>query len=514
MSDEIRYGTFKTMNLHKKLLKNISFVKTTPIQRKSIPKIMQSLNITGIARTGSGKTYAYLVPIIQKILISEKQTNQSIEDNIQCSALILLPTRELAQQVYKVVQSLTKNTSVPILLLQGGSSIEKDFQKLTLTHEIIISTVGRLYHCLTEMKKKVKCDILCVDEMDRIYEEMENDVNNLLEEVIHDQCVFFSATLPENIIPLVNETEMIKIDLQLNKDVQTRFLYVQKNEKEKALFCILDSISGQTMIFAGTRYCVDYLSDIVHLPHSKIYSSMDQEARQENLLRFSKKQVGLIIVTDLAARGLDIRELDNIIMYDFCDDKTFIHRIGRVGRSGRKGECFCFISYQDTFNFYSIRDTYYLDENVEIGKIPQELLDTKIIKTSELKQIALNGEIKMKSFAKKIRGIKQKDDVINYKPHSYFGEFSVQKNGLMDKIRNYKKNHHLKADNQQIVEESKKDQFFIPFNNKNNKTSLYYSAYSVPADERKGSEKIRHRKTPGELYKKWNKRVKGTKKSV
>lgn len=513
MSDEIRYGTFRTMNLHKKLLRNIPHVKTTPIQRKAIPKILGSSNITGIARTGSGKTFAYLVPIIQKILSSP--TSLALEDRVCCNALVLLPTRELAQQVYKVALALTKNTAVKVLLLQGGVNIEKDFKKLATSHEIIISTVGRLYHCLTEMKKKVKCDILCVDEMDRIFEEMEVDVNNLLEEVVHDQCIFFSATLPENVIPMVNETEVIQIDQQLNKDVLTRFFYIQKDDKERALMCILDKLSGQTMVFTGTKYCVDYLSEIIHVPHSRIYSSMDQQARQENLQRFTNKTVGLIIVTDLAARGLDIRDLDNVVMYDFCDDKTFIHRLGRIGRSGRKGECFCLISYQDSFNFYNIRDTYYVDENIEIGKIPQQLLDTKVIKETELKKIALNGERKMKSFAKKIRGVVQKDDVLNYKPHSYFGSYDDHKNGMLESIRNYKKNAHLtvkEKDETKNENTAVKDQHYIPFNNKNNKTSLYYSAYSVPVDERRAKERVKYRKNPGELYKEWTKKIKGTKK--
>lgn len=511
MSDEIRYGTFKTMNLNNKLLKNIHFVKTTPIQRKTIPKILMSNNITGIARTGSGKTYAYLIPIIQKIL-SISNTNVLSEIKLECNALILLPTRELAQQVYKVTQTLIKNTSIKIILLQGGVNIEKDFDKLAAPVNIIISTVGRIYHCLTEMNKKIKCDILCIDEMDRIFEEMEKDINSLLEEITYDQCIFFSATLPENIIPIINETEVIKIDMELSKDVQTRFLYVQKEEKEKALLCILEKISGQTMIFACTRYSVDYLSEIISIPHSKIYSSMDQQARQENLQRFTNKTSSLIIVTDLAARGLDIRELDNVIMYDFCDDKTFLHRIGRVGRCGRKGECFCFISYHDSFNFYNIRDTYYQNEAIEIGKIPQQFLDSKTIKETELKQIALNGEKKMKTFAKKIKGVKHKDDVINYKPHSYFGTYDDQKHGLLDLIRNFKKTGSIQSKKTTFnTEKDNTNQPILPFMNKNNRTSLFSSAYSFPADEIKVNERIKTKKIKGELFKKWTKNLKGRK---
>lgn len=517
---KIHFGTFKTMNLNKKLLKNISFVKTTPIQRKTIPKILESQNITGIARTGSGKTLAYLVPIIQVLLTENDTVNGKNK-----KAVILLPTRELALQVYKIAKELIKSTGLKLILIQGGSSINSNFDKLNQDFDILIGTVGRLRHCLDEMNKKLNVNILCIDEMDRIFEEasIKADLDRLFEIIIFNQSIFFSATLPEKIIPLINNTEIVKIDNEMSATLTNYFFYVEYTEKEKALMVLLDRLKNKKiMIFTATRYSVEYLSEIMAIKHTKIYSSMDQQARLESLNKFINNKVDIIIVTDLAARGLDIKNLDCIIMYDLCNEKTYLHRAGRVARNGKKGDSYSLVSYEDIYLFYNIRDSYFAD--IEIGKIPQNLLDEKIICNSELKKMAENGSNKMKLFRKKITGVVNKDDITEYKIHSMFCDQTNEKHeNLLLRVKNYRSNNITENSNLKIKEnlnlkikenlkdtgDKYKDQFYIPYKNKDNKNNLHSSAYSIPKDEKeRKSEKERKKKKAGMLFKEWEKKRK------
>lgn len=509
------YGTFKTINLDKRLQKNIQYVKTTPIQRKIMPKILADLDCTGIARTGSGKTYAFLVPIIQKILTKSTSLEITDDKTFVTDSIILVPTRELALQIYKITKLLTRKCGIMCAILHGGSHIKFDFPKLKQKQNIIISTVGRLKHIMEEMKIKIKTDIICLDEMDRIFEEktMKDSLDILLTNVKYSQSIFFSATLPENVIPYITNTEIVKIDDKMS-EIDNYFFYVHTAEKEKALMVMLDRLKGKkTMVFVGTKYTAEYLSEIIEQPNVKIYSSMDQQAREENMTKFmrdKKNCVNVLIVTDLAARGLDIKNLDSVILYDLCDDKTFLHRIGRVGRCGRKGESFSLVSYDDIYLYYNIRDTHFKD--MEIGKIPQQVLDTKIVKQTELKRIAENGDIKMKAFRRKLH-VESKDNVMEYKVHSYFGG-DGEKEELIRQIRNYGKKESETNENKTEIsgfEENKyKDQFYISYTNKDNKSSLYYSAYTVPNDRKEKDQAVKkHKKrAAGEQFAKWQKKSK------
>lgn len=510
----IHYGMFKTINLDKRLQKNIQYVKTTPIQRKIIPKILADLDCTGIARTGSGKTYAFLVPIIQKILTNNNANTDNAEKSIKTNAIILVPTRELALQIYKVTKLLIKKCAITCCVLHGGSHIKFDFPKLKQNQNIIISTVGRLKHIIDEMDITMQTDIICLDEMDRIFEKksMKESLDILLANIKYSQSIFFSATLPENVIPYITNTEIVKIDDKMS-EIDNHFFFVHTAEKEKALMVMLDKLKNKkTIVFVGTKYTAEYLSEIIEQANVKIYSSMDQQAREENMSKFireNKNSVDVMIVTDLAARGLDIKNLDAVILYDLCDDKTFLHRVGRVGRCGRKGESFSLVSYDDIYLYYNIRDTHFKD--VEIGKIPQEMLDTKIIKETELKRIAENGDKKMKAYRRKLH-VDGKDDVMEYKIHSYFG-VDGKKEELIKQIRNYGK----KVDDSQSEQVTKneednkyKDQFYISYTNKENKSSLYYSAYTVPNDQKEKEHVVKkHKKRVlGDQYKKWQKKTK------
>ncbi|KAM0687729.1 hypothetical protein COBT_001026 [Conglomerata obtusa] len=712
----MKSGKFTSLPITKALARSLP-VLTTPIQRKTIPKIISGCNVTAIARTGSGKTYAYLVPIIEKCLNSD----------VRC--VVLVPTRELALQVGKVLRELVKNLegkdrkrseqtvinrdasnenshcgdvnsdtcenrdmnagkqkisngkSINIVhdeaientkyndknesssdtgflndkenrklkeinsdsgtshdylplkknkkakkskddrecysensseslinkkskkvnesmrdsdnssdnlinkknyekndkeskklkesksnsenfnekhfnkgnnnvdlseitvekskniikkklkkikstIIYGGTSVYKDFEKLSQPFDILIATVGRFRHCLDEMNKKFLFDILCVDEMDRIFDDfiMQKDLLYILDKITYNQKIFFSATLPEKIIPLITDTEIIKIDNEISKTLTNLFFYTRNEIKEKAIIFLLNKYKEKKIIiFCGTKHTVEYISDIINTRHKKIYSSMDQQAREESLGCFLRNKVNILIVTDLACRGLDIKELDVIINYDMCDEKTFLHRVGRVARNGREGISINLVSYSDIYLFYNIRDTYFND--IEIGEIPTEIINEIFIKESEYKQVSERGNIKMEMFRKGIKGVENKDDVSLYKIHSMFkNDINEKKAEFIKNIGKYRKNkceaeskvRHVekvdnkvenKADNKiENKNENKfQDQFYIPYNNKENKSSLHFSAYSVPKDENKREKVFERKRKIGEMFKDWEK---------
>lgn len=446
---KLKGGSFKTLNLDPRLYHNISFKNPTPIQRKTLPGLLLNQNIIGIARTGSGKTLAFLIPAIQKALSGKK-------------ILIVLPTRELVHQTFKVCQKLIHNLHLKVELLYGGT-VEKELSN----PDIIIGTVGRVRY--TDLPH---IDFLVVDEVDRIFEEksLQEDFFGIEEKINKDrQTAYFSATLPEKFIHLVSDFELIRVEEQLNENLQHFFFFVPSSEKEAALLFLLEKIKEKTIIFVKTRHTVEYLAEILKkFLITTIYSAMDQQCREICLNNFIKGKVQILIVTDLASRGLDIPFLDVVINYNMCDTKTFLHRIGRVGRSGRFGKQYSLISYKDTFYFYKIKEKFMLDE--EIGSIPNDLLNKYQVEIErmdlkDLRNRAFLGEEKANRFRKPEELENDyKNEIKNILPHSMFKR-NDEREKLILQIQGKltKPKEEIKP-----VENVYKDRNFIPYRQKNN----------------------------------------------
>ncbi|RLL98186.1 ATP-dependent RNA helicase dbp10 [Aspergillus turcosus] len=406
-------GGFQAMGLSATLLKAIArkgFSVPTPIQRKTIPVIMDDQDVVGMARTGSGKTAAFVIPMIEKL--------KSHSTKVGARGLIMSPSRELALQTLKVVKELGKGTDLKSVLLVGGDSLEEQFAMMAGNPDIVIATPGRFLHLKVEMNLDLSSIRYVVfDEADRLFE---MGFAAQLTEILHGlpsnrQTLLFSATLPKSLVEFaragLQEPTLVRLDTEskISPDLQNAFFSVKSSEKEGALLYILQEVikmptgptevaqqrkeedasarnwknkkrkraemekavntresptKHSTIVFAATKHHVDYLYSLLHeagYAVSYVYGSLDQTARKIQVQNFRTGVSNILVVTDVAARGIDIPILANVINYDFpSQPKIFIHRVGRTARAGRKGWSYSLVRDADV--------PYLLDLQLFLGR--------------------------------------------------------------------------------------------------------------------------------------------------
>ncbi|XP_005371928.1 ATP-dependent RNA helicase DDX54 [Microtus ochrogaster] len=348
-------GGFQSMGLSYPVFKGImkkGYKVPTPIQRKTIPVILDGKDVVAMARTGSGKTACFLLPMFERLKAHSAQTG--------ARALILSPTRELALQTMKFTKELGKFTGLRTALILGGDKMEDQFAALHENPDIIIATPGRLMHVAVEMNLKLQSvEYVVFDEADRLFE---MGFAEQLQEIISrlpggHQTVLFSATLPKLLVEFaragLTEPVLIRLDVdtKLNEQLKTSFLLVREDTKAAVLLYLLRNVvrpQDQTVVFVATKHHAEYLMELLTgqgVSCTHIYSALDQTARKINLAKFIHNKCSTLIVTDLAARGLDIPLLDNVINYSFpAKGKLFLHRVGRVARAGRSGTAYSLVA--------------------------------------------------------------------------------------------------------------------------------------------------------------------------
>ncbi|KAG1677662.1 ATP-dependent RNA helicase DDX54 [Nymphon striatum] len=390
-------GGFQSMGLSRPVYRAIMFKGykvPTPIQRKSIPVIMENIDVVAMARTGSGKTAAFLIPLLEKLKAHSAKSG--------ARALILSPTRELAIQTLKFTKELGKFCGLRSVVILGGDSMEDQFESLHKNPDIIIATPGRLLHVLVEMELKLKTiEYVVFDEADRLFEmgfqiQLQEIISRLPDE---KQTVMFSATLPKLLIEFakagLNNPTLIRLDVEskLSSNLKLSFLTCRADDKVAVLINLLNNVFGgkeQSVVFLATKHHVEYLKEVLAkagISCTYIYSSLDQAARKINVAKFQSKKCLVLLVTDVAARGIDIPLLDNVINFNFpAKSKLFIHRVGRVARAGRKGHAYSIIS-PDEFPYVIdlhlflgkpviLASAQHSSESDSIvGSIPQQLID-------------------------------------------------------------------------------------------------------------------------------------------
>jgi ATP-dependent RNA helicase DeaD len=326
----------------KDAIEQLGLVETTPIQHHAIPVMLSGKDMIGQAQTGTGKTFAFAIPILEKI--------DPKDPNIQ--ALIICPTRELTLQVYKEFIKLVKfNKDIKITSIYGGESYTKQFKNLAMKPQIVVATPGR---AIDHLERKTidfsNLKILVMDEADEMLKMgFQEDLEKLLKDTPSTrQTALFSATVPDFIKKVAkkyqHQPEMIKIESQtLTVSKTDQYYYmVKKSDRDQLLLRVLDFYEpSSAIIFANTKVDVDALAQFMqkhNFEADAIHGDLKQSQRDYVMTRFRSKKLKFLIATDVAARGLDISHVDMVINYEIpFEDEVYVHRIGRTGRAGKSG---------------------------------------------------------------------------------------------------------------------------------------------------------------------------------
>lgn len=363
-------GGFQSMGLSFPVYKGIQkrgYKIPTPIQRKCIPLIMQGKDVVAMARTGSGKTASFLIPMFEKLQGSS---------TMGARALLLSPTRELALQTFTFVKEIGKYMKLRTALILGGDGMEQQFAALHENPDIIIATPGRLMHVLVEMEMKLlTVEYLVFDEADRLFElGFEEQLQEIIRRVPEDrQTLLFSATLPKQLVEFakagLDDPTLVRLDVdtKISEQLKLSFIQCRLEDKLAALLHLLREVfqpEQQSIVFVATKHHVEHIRMIftkLEIACSYVYSSLDQTARKMMIDNFRAKKTKVLLVTDVAARGLDIPMLDNVINVSFpSKPKLFLHRVGRVARAGRTGTAYSLVSPDEL--------PYVLDVHLFLGK--------------------------------------------------------------------------------------------------------------------------------------------------
>ncbi len=360
----------------KKAIGQMGFVKLTPIQKMAIPQILKGLDITAQAQTGSGKTIAFAIPIVENIFIDDKSPQ----------AVILCPTRELCLQVAGEVTKVGANIKkLKVLAVYGGQPIGKQTRVLKKGVHIVVGTPGRVIdHVEKGNLDLIGVERVVLDEADEMLDMgFREDIERILNETQYrKQTLMFSATIPQEIRKIAknyqNNPKFIKVsNKKQNVPKITQYAF-RTNHKHKFddLIRIIEAYDiSQALIFSNTKKGVDFVfKNLKKHEYSveALHGDMTQKVRDKVMNKFRNGNVSYLVATDVAARGLDISNLDFIINYDVPQNfDSYIHRIGRTARAGNEGFALTLISKEDNINFNNIKKS-------SKGKIIEKKIPTDV----------------------------------------------------------------------------------------------------------------------------------------
>ncbi len=346
--------TFKSLHIIEPILKSLTeegYTTPTPIQAQAIPIILEGGDLLGSAQTGTGKTAAFAIPIIQ--LLSAKKAHEKTK-KIRC--LIITPTRELAVQIGDSFKAYGRHSTLNGTVIYGGVNQGSQTNALRRGVDILVATPGRLLDLMNQGYVSLKdVEIFVLDEADRML-----DMGFLVDvkKILHDvpkkrQSLFFSATLPPEIVKLANTIlhEPTKVEVkpvETTADAITQYIcYVDKVNKQALLVHMLqDENIRHALVFTRTKHGADVVVKMLlknNISAEAIHGNKTQNARQRALNSFKAQKTRVLVATDIAARGIDVDELEYVFNYEVPNvAETYIHRIGRTGRAGTKGTAFSF----------------------------------------------------------------------------------------------------------------------------------------------------------------------------
>lgn len=366
---------FKSFNLHPTIesgIRNIGYIVPTPIQTQVIPLVLQKKDVMGQAQTGTGKTAAFVLPILQRLMDGPRK---------RVRALIMTPTRELAEQTHETIGQLGRYTSLKSVTIYGGVNQSYQISKLRRGAEIVVACPGRLIDLMDQsMIDLSRIEVLVLDEADRMFDMgFLPDIRNILNHLpIQRQTLLFSATMPEDVRNLaegiLRNFTAIQIGDAVPVSTVSHAIYpVDPHLKTSLLMKILDCTdTTSVLVFTRTKDRATRLAKQMKKSGflvTSLQGDLPQNKRQEALNGFRSGKYQVLVATDIAARGIDVSKISHVINYDMPDTvDAYTHRIGRTGRATRTGDAFTFVTRPDRPFVWTI-------ENVLGEKLERRILE-------------------------------------------------------------------------------------------------------------------------------------------
>ncbi len=457
---------FKALGLADQLVQGIlatGYIAPTEIQSRAIPLAIAGRDIIGCANTGTGKTAAFVLPILNKLALSESRTHH-------IKALILTPTRELAQQIEDAIAEYGRFMHLRTVSLYGGTNMQNQLKKLQRGVDIVVATPGRLLDHLQRRSVDLsKIEVLVLDEADRMFDMgFIADVRKIISySPATRQTLLFSATMSKEVRDLVKNIqkhpELIEIGDRRSpvKTVTQNFYSIQQDKKGDLLLHILQTLKlDSVLVFSRTKHGADKISHKLErqgIKSTAIHSNKTQAQRERALAGFKQGQYHVLVATDVAARGIDVDGISHVINFDiptYAED--YIHRIGRTGRAEHTGDAISFVAREEIKHVKKIE--HFTGKRVELKKYP-DFDYTKVVEKS-----ASHGETEK--------------DHSRYPRHE--GRFESQR-------RNDVRSGDRRQFGERKTSSDRNDKFFRPREEKNTNRSFFFGRKNnaqQPSNER------------------------------
>ena len=346
---------FQKFNFHPQVMEGIAaagYTKPTPIQTQAIPPVTEGRDVMGLAQTGTGKTAAFALPILHRL-------SQGGRGHVR--ALVIAPTRELAEQIHESFNDLGRKTPLRSLTVYGGVGVNPQIQKLTRGAEIVVACPGRLLDHLKQGTIDLsRLDVLVLDEADQMFDMgFFPDIRRILQHLPKKrQTLLFSATMPNEIRKLahdiLSDPVTVQVDTVAPATTVSHALYpVKQHLKTDLLLALLQHTDTESvLVFTRTKHRAKRLGEKLEKAGYKAASlqgNLSQNRRQAALDGFRDGTYQILVATDIAARGIDVSQISHVVNYDIPDTpEAYIHRIGRTGRAARTGDAFTLVTAEDT----------------------------------------------------------------------------------------------------------------------------------------------------------------------
>jgi ATP-dependent RNA helicase RhlE len=372
MSKKLHSAGFSGLGIAPGLLAAVArlkFTEPTPIQRRSIPVGLEGKDMIAIAQTGTGKTLAFGIPLIQRLA------------QLRGRALVLLPTRELALQVDESLQAVGKSQGLRTTVVIGGASEGLQKQSLRKSPRVIIATPGRLVDFIERRIVNLSdVEILVLDEADRMLDMgFAPQINRIIHSVSPDrQTMLFSATMPSEILALARQHMKLPINIEMApsgtaaENIVQEVFFIEKQAKSQLLQVVLEQYQGPVLVFSRTKYGARKIARILRRDgHSaaEIHSDRTQAQRRNALDGFKSGKHRILVATDIAARGIDVVGIELVVNYDLPNNtQDYVHRIGRTARAGMAGRAVSFATFDQRKDIKDIERL--IKTGLSIKKVP------------------------------------------------------------------------------------------------------------------------------------------------